>query len=334
MSGDRIAGVLTFNFDYGLNQLWQTLYTGASLHLHDFILPNDLFRFLAGRRITTLPLMPVLISRMFERRFASLASSERGSSLRTITSSGGPVSETMLRHLRGTFPRADIVLMYGLTEAFRSTYLSPAELVRRPGSVGKAIPEVEILVLDEAGRDCPPGVAGELVHRGGCVALGYWNAPEETARRFRRIERFPGETVVFSGDLVKTDEDGYLYFVARKDGMIKTHGFRVSPTEVEVEVCRYPGVGAAVAFGVPSAEVGEEIAVVYTTADGAPRGEAELRRHLRDALPHYMVPRWLLFVEEFPATGNEGKVDRQTAILRAKERLVLNRASERSASAG
>ena len=319
---DRIVGVLSLNFDHGLNQLWQTLYTGSSLYLHDLIFPRDLFRLLAAQRITALPVMPVIITRMFD---PSLPGPEDGmdfSALRYVSTTGGTVTARMLDHLQKTFPRTDIVLMYGLTEAFRSTWLPPEQLAARPTSIGKAIPEVELYVLDEQGRDCPPGVAGELVHRGGCVAKGYWNAPEATAERFRQIDRFPGETVVFSGDLVRRDKEGYLYFLARMDSMIKTHGFRVSPTEIEEHARRFEGLLDAVAFGIENPEIGQDIAVVYTTTDRAPLASDALTEHFRVGMPHHMVPRWFVHAEAFPATASQGKVDRASVRQFALEKVA------------
>jgi amino acid adenylation domain-containing protein len=307
---DRIAGVLSLNFDYGLNQLWQTLFMGSSLYLHDLIFPRDLFRLLASERLTALPVMPVLISRMFDPRLPGPDGDLDFSALRYICTSGGPVTATMLDHLRRTFPKSDIVLMYGLTEAFRSSWLPPDQVTVRPTSIGKAIPEVELYVLDDHGKDCPPDVPGQLVHRGGCVAKGYWNAPKATAERFRQVDRFPDETVVFSGDLVRRDEEGYLYFLGRMDSMIKTYGFRVSPTEVEEHARRSERLLDAVAFGVDSPEAGQEIMLAYTTNDQNPIALDALTDHFRLAMPHHMVPQWFVHMEAFPVTGNEGKVDR------------------------
>jgi amino acid adenylation domain-containing protein len=319
---DRIAGVLSLNFDYGLNQLWQTLFMGSSLYLHDLIFPRDLFRLLASERITALPVMPVIISRMFDPQLPGPNDALDFSALRYICTSGGPVTGTMLGHLRRTFPGTDIVLMYGLTEAFRSSWLPPDQVTVRPTSIGKAIPEVELYVLDDEGKDCPPGVAGQLVHRGGCVAKGYFNAPKATAERFRQIDRFPGETVVFSGDLVKRDEEGYLYFLGRMDSMIKAHGFRVSPTEIEEHARRFDGLLDAVAFGIDNPEIGQDIAVVYTTTDRAPRASDALTDHFRAGMPHHMVPRWFVHLEAFPATGSGGKVDRVLVRQLSLEKLA------------
>jgi amino acid adenylation domain-containing protein len=319
---DRIAGVLSLNFDHGLNQLWQTLYAGSSLYLHDLIFPRDLFRLLATNRITALPLMPVIITRMFDPQLPGAENDLDFSALRYVSTTGGPVTARMLNQLRKTFPRTDIVLMYGLTEAFRSSWLPPDQVTVRPTSIGKAIPEVELYVLDEKGQECRPGVAGQLVHRGGCVAKGYWSAPEATAERFRQIDRFPGEKVVFTGDLVRRDEEGYLYFLARMDAMIKTYGFRVSPTEIEEHLRRFDGVLDAVAFGIDNPEIGQDIAVVYTTTDRTPLASDALTEHFRAGMPHHMVPRWFVHVEVFPATASQGKVDRVSVRRFALEKLA------------
>ncbi len=325
---DRIAGVLSFNFDYGLNQLWQTLYVGSSLHLHDLIFPRDLFRLLAAQRITALPVMPVVITRMFDPQLPGPEGDLDFSALRYVCTTGGPVTAKMLDQLQKTFQGTDIVLMYGLTEAFRSSWLPPDQVAVRPTSIGKAIPEVQLYVLDDHGQDCPPGVPGQLVHRGGCIAKGYWSAPEATAERFRQIDRFPGETIVFSGDLVKRDEEGYLYFLGRMDSMIKTYGFRVSPTEVEEHARRFDGVLDAVAFGIDNPEIGQDIAVVYTTTDRTPLASDALTEHFLLAMPHHMVPRWFVHLEAFSATANEGKVDRVLARRLSLEKLAALSSAE------
>ncbi len=319
---DRIAAVLTLNFDHGLNQLWQTLYVGASLYLHDLIFPRDLFRKLAAQRITALPMMPFIISRIFDPRLPGPEDDLDFSALRYVSTTGGPVTARMLEQLRTIFPGTDIVLMYGLTEAFRSSWLPPDQLAVRPTSIGKAIPEVELYVLDEENRECPADVPGQLVHRGGCIAKGYWNAPQATAERFRQIDRFPNETVVFSGDLVRRDEEGFLYFLGRMDSMIKTHGFRVSPTEIEEHARRFERLSDAVAFGVESPEIGQDIALVYTTTDSAPLTSDALSDHFRLGMPHHMVPRWLVHLEAFPATGSGGKVDRVLARRLSMEKIA------------
>lgn len=318
-SDDRIGSVLSLNFDYGLNQLWQSLLTGARLFLHELVFPKSLFQFLAMERITVLPVMPVIITRMFDPRLLRRRPEVDLSAVRCVSTSGGAVSASMIEQVTSTFPRARLHLMYGLTEAFRSTYLEPEQLAVRPTSIGRAVPDVELLVLDEELREVGPGERGELVHRGGCVSKGYWNAPEETARRFRTLSRYPGETVVFSGDIVTRDAEGYLYFVGRRDGMIKTSGFRVSPTEVEEVVARFPGIEACVAVGVANIEIGADIAVAYTAADEI--DQQALQSFLEDGLPRHMVPRFLVAQDVFPTTGNQGKIDRQAVAEAVLHRL-------------
>lgn len=318
---DRIGCVLSFNFDYGLNQIWQTIRKGATLYLHNLALPNDLFALMAKEAITALPVMPVIITKMFDKRLKIATGHYDFSSLRYVCSTGGRLSDDMISDLRNTFGGARIFSMFGLTEAFRSTYLDPDKLDKYPTSVGKAIPDNQVLVLDEKGDECAPNVVGELVHRGATVTKGYWRDPENTARVFRTHPRFPGETLVFSGDKVYRDEEGYLYFVARADEMIKTKGFRVSPTEVETEVVRHPDVMEAVAFAVPNISVGEDVACAYTTVNGKPVPEPLFKQYLKQQLPTHMVPAYLLHFDSFPITGNAGKLDRKTIKQAAMDRL-------------
>jgi acyl-CoA synthetase (AMP-forming)/AMP-acid ligase II len=222
--------------------------------------------------------------------------------------------------LRGHLPRTRPFLMYGLTEAFRSTYLPPEEVDRRPDSIGKAIPNAEILVLREDGTECAPGEEGELVHRGALVGMGYWNDPEKTAERYKPLPRgLAGreaglvleELAVFSGDTVRRDAEGFLYFVGRRDEMIKTSGYRVSPTEVEEVLYATQLAGEVAAFGVDHPALGQAIVVVAT-----PKGEGELTGPAligacRDRLPAYMIPAHV-DVRPGPLPRNpNGKIDRK-----------------------
>ena len=320
---DRIGCMLSFNFDYGMNQIWQTLYTGCTLVLHELALPNDLFAMLTKERITALPVMPVFITKMFDRRLKVNSAAFDFSRLRYVCSTGGRLSSDMIVDLRGAFPGARVFSMFGLTEAFRSTYLAPDKLDSHPTSVGKAIPECQVMVLDENGDECAPHAVGELVHRGATVTKGYWNDPVNTAKSFRTHPRFPGETLVYSGDRVYRDEEGFLYFVARADDMIKTKGFRVSPTEVETEVVRHPEVVDAVAFAVPNITIGEDVACAYTSVSGAPLAEPVLKQFLKTSLPNHMVPALLVHFDSFPILGNAGKLDRKAIKQAAYERLRI-----------
>ena len=307
---DRICSILSFNFDYGLNQIWQTLLAGATLYLHDLAMPNDLFALLSEQEITALPVMPIIITQMFAENLYKPVPTQDFSHLRYVCSTGGRLTTKMIANLQAAFPKTQIFSMFGLTEAFRSTFLDPALLDTRPTSIGKAIPDTEILVLDEKGTQCPPNVVGELVQRGATVAKGYWNDPENTAKVFRSHPDYPGETLVFSGDDVVADQNGYLYFVSRRDEMIKTRGFRVSPTEVEIETVSHPSIESAVAFGVVNLDVGEDIVCAYTTNDTTPIPEKRLEQYLKGQLPRHMVPRYLLHFDSFPLSGSGGKIDR------------------------
>ena len=278
---------------------------------------------IAQEQITALPVMPVIISQMFNKNFKIDTTSYDFSSLRYVCSTGGRLSNDMINDLKTAFPETKIYSMYGLTEAFRATYLDPNKLDSHPHSIGKAIPDCQILVMDKHGEECPPNVVGELVQRGATVTKGYWRDPESTAKVFRAHPKFPGETLVFSGDNVYRDEDGYLYFVARRDEMIKTRGFRVSPTEVESEVVRHPDITGAVAFAVPNITIGADIACAYTTVSGESLPHSALKQYLTKALPNHMLPSYLMHFDNFPITGNAGKFDRTSIKQEAFGRLDI-----------
>lgn len=327
VESDRICSVLSFNFDYGLNQIWQTLMAGATIYLHDLAMPNDLHALLAEEKITGLPVMPIIITQMFAENLYKPVATHDFSHLRYICSTGGRLSSKMIDNLRTAFPHSQIYSMFGLTEAFRATYLKPELLESRPTSIGKAIPGTEVLVLDENGNRCPPHVPGELVQRGATVAKGYWNDPENTAKVFRDHQDYPGEKLVFSGDDVVADEEGYLYFVSRRDEMIKTRGFRVSPTEVEIEVVGHPEIESAVAFGAVNLDVGEDVVCAYTTNNGQAIAEKKLQQYLKGKLPRHMVPAYLVHFDSFPLTGSGGKIDRNFVKTTAREKLGISAAS-------
>ncbi len=308
---DRLLAVLPFSFDYGLSQLTTAFSVGASVALMDYLLPRDVIRALARYRITGLAAVPPLWNQLAGLDWPD----EVRDSLRYITNSGGAMPLATTRSLRTALPDTDIYLMYGLTEAFRSSYLPPDQVDIRPESMGKAIPNAELLVVREDGSECEPGEPGELVHRGALVAMGYWNAPEKTAERFRPAPGRPAgipipEIAVWSGDQVRRDEEGYLYFISRKDEMIKTSGYRVSPTEVEEVAYAIGGLAQAAALGVPHPTLGQAIVlVVQVTADG-PSGD-DLLSHCKRELPAYMVPAAIEVREELPRNAN-GKLDRRS----------------------
>ena len=238
---------------------------------------------------------------------------EATASLRYFANTGGRMPRPLLTRLREHFPAAQPFLMYGLTEAFRSTYLDPAEIDRRPDSIGKAIPNTEILVVGPDGTRCEPGEVGELVHRGALVALGYWNDPEKTALRFRSPPGGPpvetGERAVWSGDLVRADDEGFLYFVGRNDEMIKTSGYRVSPTEIEEIAFRSGLVRDAVALGDDDPALGQRIVLIVTPSTPGQRVGESLHRYFRRNAPSYMVPATVDERTSIPR-GPNGKYDR------------------------
>ena len=311
---DRVLAVLPFSFDYGLNQLWSSWQVGACVVLLDYLLPQDVMRAVREQQITVLAAVPPLWSALVRLRWPA----EAAARLRVLTNSGGHLAPVLADSMAECFPHSDIYLMYGLTEAFRSTYLPPAERLRRPTSVGKAIPFADILVLNDKGQPCAPYEHGELVHRGPLVAQGYWQAPELTAQRFRPDPLQPSGAVtrlaVWSGDTFFKDEDGYLYFVSRRDDMIKTQGHRVSPTEVEQAVLALSADiidVAAIAVNAGPADsllAGQTlIAVIYSASAEQPH--AHWLQQLRTQLPGYMLPRCFIALPALPKNGN-GKIDR------------------------
>ncbi len=306
---DRTLGVLPLSFDYGQNQLFSSWAAGACVIPIEYLSGRDVIRAVERHDVTTLAGVPPLWVQLIESTWPPAAAL----SLRRLTNSGGRLSPSIVRRMRELFPAADIFLMYGLTEAFRSTYLDPALLDDHPDSIGKEIPFAEIMVARPDGSPAAPGEAGELVHAGPLVGKGYWNDPHRTAQRFRPAPAHSryGGTAVWSGDKVRTDEEGLLYFVGREDSMIKTSGNRVSPTEVE-EAAVATGIALeAVALGVPDDRLGEAIALIVRPAPSyEPEAEAELRNRLKRELPNFMQPSAILWRDELPRSPN-GKLDRE-----------------------
>ncbi|GGN33383.1 acyl-CoA ligase (AMP-forming) (exosortase A-associated) [Actinoplanes campanulatus] len=307
--GDVLLAALPLSFDAGFSQLTTAFTVGAHVVLMNYLLARDVVRLCARHQVTGLTCVPPLWLQLAEQKWPE----EATRALRYFANTGGRMPKSTLERLRGHFPAARPFLMYGLTEAFRSTYLDPAEVDRRPGSIGKAIPNAEILVLRPDGTPTGPGEEGELVHRGALVALGYWNDPQRTAERFRPLPGREGELVpeiaVFSGDTVIRDEEGFLYFVGRADDMIKTSGYRVSPTEVE-EVAYDSGlVRDAVALGLPDDTLGQRVVLVASPPDGAELDTAALTAVFKRELPLYMVPRAIVARPVLPRSPN-GKFDR------------------------
>ncbi len=306
---DRLLAVLPLSFDYGLSQLTVAFHAGASVVPLDYLLPRDVYKAITQHRITVLAGVPTLWQQLAGQDWLNALAS-----LRVLTNSGGRLPRPVIARLRGALPEARLFLMYGLTEAFRSTYLPPEELDRRPDSIGKAIPNAEVLVLRPDGTPCAPHEPGELVHRGPTVALGYWNDPERSAERFRPIphaaEGLPHpEMAVWSGDRVRMDEDGYLYFIGREDDMLKTSGYRVSPTELEDVLYASGLVREAAAIGLDDETLGQRIVAVVVPEHDA-LDQTVLLNHCRAQLPLYMNPHRIDVRAALPTTPN-GKVDRR-----------------------
>lgn len=310
-SSDRILAVLPFSFDAGLNQMMTAFQQGGTLVLINFVFANQIVGILASEQITGLAGVPTVWSLLAQP--GSTLQKNPPPALRYITNTGGAMPQSVLRQLRAALPKTRVFLMYGLTEAFRSTYLPPEELDRRPTSMGKAIPDTEILVLNENGGLCKPGEVGELVHRGPTVSLGYWGNQEATERVLRPNPLLPAEVgnverVCYSGDLVKADEDGFLYYVGRRDAMIKSAGFRISPTEVEEVVFQSGKARHAAAIGIPDDLLGQVVKIFVVPRDGEPLDPDGLLTFCADRMPPYMVPKFVEIVQELPKTSS-GKVD-------------------------
>ncbi len=307
---DRLLAVLPLSFDYGLSQLTTAFSSGACAVLLNYLLPRDIVEAVEQESITGLAAVPPLWIQL------SQLSWPPASALRYITNSGGAMQRPTLDALCQALPRARVFLMYGLTEAFRSTFLPPEQIALRPDSIGRAIPNAEVLVLREDGTPCAPGEPGELVHRGPLVALGYWNDPATTALRFRPLpcpeHGLPlPELAVWSGDTVRVDDEGYLYFVGRRDEMIKTSGYRVSPTEVEEVVYQTGLVAEAAAIGLPHPVLGQAIALLVTPLAGQALDSAALTAACKVALPAFMLPAWVDIRHEALPRNPNGKIDRK-----------------------
>jgi acyl-CoA ligase (AMP-forming) (exosortase A-associated) len=308
---DRTLCVLPFAFDYGQNQLLSTWAAGGCAIPLDYLTPRDVIRAVDRHDVTTLAGVPPLWVQLVEADWPAGTAAR----LKRLTNTGGRMTEPLVRKLRTLFPQADLYSMYGLTEAFRSTFLDPALIDAHPDSIGSAIPFAEVMLVRPDGSLAADGEPGELVHAGPLVARGYWRDAERTAQRFRPAPAASrlGGMAVWSGDTVIRGVDGLLRFVGRDDEMIKTAGNRVSPTELEEAAVASGAVAEAVAFGVPDERLGQAIVLVARPA--REDAEAMLRDYLKHQLPAFMQPRTLIWRAELPRNAN-GKLDR-TAIREA-----------------
>jgi len=316
---DVLLAALPLSFDAGFSQLSTAFVAGARVVLLNYLLPRDVLKAMERERVTGLTAVPPLWIQLAQLVWPTGI----GEHLRYFASTGGRMPGATLNRLRTLLPSARPYLMYGLTEAFRATYLPPEEIDRRPDSIGRAIPGTEVLVLREDGSECAPDEQGELVQRGPLVGLGYWNNPEKTAERYRPLPPKTGsraaelttpEIAVFSGDTVRRDQDGFLYFIGRRDEMIKTSGYRVSPTEIE-EILHETGlIEECAAFGLPHDTLGQRIAVVVAPAAGSiiePEAlVTQLSNECRCRMPFYMIPTLIEVWQGTLPRNPNGKIDR------------------------
>jgi len=303
-SDDVVLAVLPLSFDYGQNQLLSAWYAGASVTPLDYLAPRDVIKACARHQVTTLAAVPPLWLQLVDQAWPADAVAP----MRRLTNSGGALTLDLVRKLRTLFPRAELYPMYGLTEAFRSTYLDPALVDSHPTSMGQAIPFAEVMVINDSGREAAMGEEGELVHAGPLVAQGYWRDKGRTAERFKPAPdgSVYGGTAVWSGDRVRRDADGLLHFLGRRDAMIKSAGNRISPQEIEDVAVASGLVVEAVALGMPDPQLGQKIVLAVRGPD---EQTVALQDHLRRTLPTFMQPREIHWLERFPLNPN-GKVDR------------------------
>jgi amino acid adenylation domain-containing protein len=303
---DVVLNVLPLAFDYGLYQMLMMFKVGGTLVLHDsFAFPSVVIEKIIQERVTGLPIVPTVSAMLLQMDLSKYCFPK----LRYITNTAAALPVEHIRKIRGLFPTVKIYSMYGLTECKRVSYLPPDQLDTRPASVGRGMPNEEVYIVDESGNRVGPGVIGELVIRGSNVMKGYWELPEETDRCLKPGV-LPGEKVLYSGDLFTSDEEGYLYFVGRKDDIIKTRGEKVSPREVEDVIYALEGVTEAVVIGVPDRILGSAVKAVLIRSAGAQISEQDVLRHCKARLEEFMVPKFVEFVASLPKTES-GKISKR-----------------------
>ncbi|MEA3289472.1 MAG: AMP-binding protein [Campylobacterota bacterium] len=327
---DVLSGLLSFSFDYGLNQIFTSFYARATFAIHTFFTPSDFFSHILRDKVTVIGAMPVHFSLMFDEDPHRLPSSKQLENVRVITSSGANVTASMIEKIQTYFVNALFYSMSGHTEAFRSAYLEPAQLQIRPNSIGKAIPDVELYVVNDEGYECKPREVGQLIHRGAGIYKGFWNSKEDTNSKFKSIsilenvidlqQGLTDEVVVATGDYVYKDEEGYIFFVSRHDDMINTAGYRISPVEIETVVYNnIPQIKECAVFGIDNEKIEEEIVLVYSGTTELAKNEIifELKKHL----PSYMIPSQIIFKANMPMMiSDKSKIDKKVL----KEDILKN----------
>lgn len=309
-SDDVILNVLPLSFDYGLYQVLMATKIGGTVVLEkSFAYPHATLQRLVSENVTGFPIVPTMSAILLQMDLSVY----RCESLRYLTNTGAALPTEHITRLRQAFPAVRLYSMFGLTECKRVSYLPPEQLDRRPTSVGKAMPNVEVHIVDEQGRSLPPGEVGELVVRGANVMRGYWKLPEET-NRMLRPGPIPGERVLHTGDLFRMDEEGYLYWTGRRDDIIKSRGEKVSPKEVENVLYSLSGVAMAAVIGVPDSVLGQAVKAVISLREGAHLSEQDVLRHCAWHLEDFMVPKVVEFRDQLPRTPT-GKIDKRQLAL-------------------
>ena len=303
---DIILDALPLSFDYGLYQVLMAVMFGGTVVLEpSFVYLHNILQRIVDERVTGFPIVPTMVAMLLKMRDLGGYDLSR---LRYLTNTGAALPVPHIRRLRQLLPHVTIFSMFGLTECKRVGYLDPSELERRPGSVGNAMPNCEVFVVDENGNEVGPGQVGELLIRGSNVMQGYWNDPEMTAKVYRPGP-YPASRWLHSGDDFRRDDDGFLYFLGRKDDMIKTRGERVSPKEVENVICELEDVAEVAALGLPDEILGQAIKVFIVSRTRAGDKQAVLR-HCASRMEPFMVPKYIEFVEALPRTAH-GKINKR-----------------------
>ncbi len=309
---DIIINVLPISFDYGLYQILMGFKIGGTVILEkSFTYPYQVINTMVEERVTGFPGVPTIFALLL--RIKGIEKFDL-TSLRYLTNTAAALPVSHIKRLRELFPQAKLYSMYGLTECKRVSYLPPEELDRRPDSVGKGMPNEEVYIVNEAGEKVGPGEIGELVVRGSNVMLGYWEMPEET-KKCIRPGRYPGERVLYTGDLFRMDEEGYLYFVARKDDIIKCKGEKVSPKEIENVLYKLDGVLEAAVIGVPDEIYGQAIKAYVSLEGGSKLTEKDILKHCMENLENFMVPKYIEILPSLPKTMT-GKISKKELKVR------------------
>lgn len=304
---DIILNCLPLSFDYGLYQVLMAIMFGGTIVLEKgFNYPQTIINRIKELNVTGFPVVPTMVAMLLEMEQFN---EQNIPSLRYITNTGAALPVKHIKNMRMLFPTGKIFSMYGLTECKRVSYLPPEQILIRPSSVGKTMPNVEAYIVDGNGAPVPPGTIGELVVRGANVMCGYWERPEETAKVLRS-GRYPEENVLYTGDLFKTDEEGYLYFMGRRDDMIKTRGERVSPSEIERVLLKMPGVKEVAVIGIPDPILGQAIIVYIVPWTNAELDCNMVMKFAAEHLENFMIPKMVKIVSKLPHTSS-GKIDKR-----------------------